>query len=163
MKDSVIGIEADHYLQKLLTTSPSKEPLVTALGGFPFGLKNTVEADIDDLRKAGIKPLFVFRGLKTVRSEAPFSVNDEGPANRSRAWDLYDQGLANEAVEAFGAAGWSKMKFGRKQKSLGLMYITLGIGTLEPWEIYRYFMQILQENDVDFQVAPYAAWPQVGD
>lgn len=102
-----MGIEADHYLQKLLTTAPSKEPLVTALGGFPFSLKNTVEADIDDLHKAGIKPVFVFRGLKTVRTEKPFSTVDESPASRARAWELYDQGLANEAVEAFGAAGGS--------------------------------------------------------
>ncbi|KAH8144938.1 uncharacterized protein LAJ45_11059 [Morchella importuna] len=138
LKDSVLGIEADHYLQKLLTTTPSKEPLVVALGGFPFNLRNTVEADIDDLRKAGVKPIFVFKGFKTVPIEAPFSVNDEGPAQRSRAWELYDRGLANEAVEAFGIAG-----------------------TLEPWEIYRYFQRILLENDVDFQVAPYAAWPQM--
>jgi hypothetical protein len=105
LKDSVLGIEADHYLQKLLTTTPSKEPLVVALGGFPFNLRNTVEADIDDLRKAGIKPIFVFKGFKTVPIEAPFTVNDEGLAQRSRAWELYDRGLANEAVEAFGIAG----------------------------------------------------------
>lgn len=138
LKDSVLGIEADHYLQKILTSIPSKEPLVVALGGFPFNLKNTVEADIDDLRKEGIKPVFVFKGFKTVPIEAPFSVNDVGLSQRSRAWELYDQGMANEAVEAFGEAG-----------------------TLEPWEIYRYFQRILLENHVDFQVAPYAAWPQM--
>lgn len=158
MKDSVIGIEADHYLQKLLTTAPSKEPLVTALGGFPFSLKNTVEADIDDLHKAGIKPVFVFRGLKTVRTEKPFSTVDDSPASRARAWELYDQGLANEAVEAFGAAGGSTLA--GVSSRIGLTYTVLGIGTLEPWEIYRYFMKILHENDVDFQVAPYMAWPQ---
>lgn len=43
---------------------------------------------------------------------------------------------------------------------ISLTYTALGIGTLEPWEIYRYFMKILHENDVDFQVAPYMAWPQ---
>lgn len=105
LKDSVIGVEADHYLLRLLTTAPSKEPLVTALGGFPFGLRCAVEGDIDDFRKAGIKPIFIFSGLKIVRNEKPFSVNDDGPAKRSQAWDLYDKGLASEAVEAFGAAG----------------------------------------------------------
>jgi len=104
LKDTTIGIEADHYLLRLLTTSPSKEPLVTALGGFPFGLRYAVEGDIEDFQKAGIKPIFVFSGLKIVRNEKPFSVNDDGPAKRSQAWDLYDQGLASEAVEAFGAA-----------------------------------------------------------
>lgn len=43
---------------------------------------------------------------------------------------------------------------------ISLTYTTFGIGTLEPWEIYRFFMKILHENDVDFQVAPYMAWPQ---
>ena len=64
-----------------------------------------MEGDIEDFQKAGIKPVFVFSGLKIVRNEKPFSVNDDGPAKRSQAWDLYDQGLASEAVEAFGAAG----------------------------------------------------------
>lgn len=35
------------------------------------------------------------------------------------------------------------------------------IGTLQPHEIYKYFIKILYDNSVDFQVAPYSAWPQV--
>ncbi|KAF8249944.1 hypothetical protein K440DRAFT_191693 [Wilcoxina mikolae CBS 423.85] len=45
LKDSAIGIDAHHYLQKALT-SQLKEPLVSALGGFPFSLKTTIQQDV---------------------------------------------------------------------------------------------------------------------
>jgi len=35
------------------------------------------------------------------------------------------------------------------------------LGTLQPHEVYKYFIKILHECAVDLQVAPYSAWPQV--
>ncbi|KAL7271158.1 hypothetical protein RUND412_006108 [Rhizina undulata] len=138
LKDSTIGIEASHYLNKLLSSSPTKEPLVLALGGFPFSLRSAVENDLQELKRLGIKPIFMFNGCKLVHTEEPFSLKDDGPAGRGRAWELYEKGLAVEAVEAFGNAGHTR-----------------------PAEVYNVFKKILRENKIDFQVAPYAAWPQL--
>lgn len=55
-------------------------------------------------RTAGIKPLFIFNGLKVARTEKPFLHIDHGPTNRLKAWDMYDRGLPTQAVEAFGDA-----------------------------------------------------------
>ena len=105
LKDATLGIEAEYYLWKLLHTQPSKEPLLSALGGFPYGLRQAIEDDLAIFKSAGIKPLFVFNGLKIARTETPFSSPDLGPASRLTAWDMYDRGLPTRAVEAFGESG----------------------------------------------------------
>ena len=104
LKDATLGIEAEFYLWRLLNTAPTKEPLLSALGGFPYGLKQAIEDDLAAFRTAGIKPLFVFNGLKVARTEKPFLQADHGPTNRLKAWDMYDRGLPTQAVEAFGDA-----------------------------------------------------------
>jgi hypothetical protein len=138
LKDAAIGIDAHHYIQKALSL-PVKEPLVAALGGFPFSLKSSIQQDVRELREAGIKPIFVFHGILLKPSEPPFTAPDESMKLRSRAWELYDRGEAQPAVEAFGAAG-----------------------VITAPELYRMVMRILRDEKVQFQVAPYAAWPQVG-
>lgn len=55
-----------------------------------------------------------------------------------KAWEIYDQGQGNKAVEQFTA---------------------VGIGPVQ--DRFRMMMKLLRENDVDFQVAPYASWPQL--
>ncbi|KAF8449742.1 PIN domain-like protein [Kalaharituber pfeilii] len=137
LKDATLGIEAEYYLWRLLNTPPTKEPLLSALGGFPYGLKQAIEDDLAAFQAAGIKPLFVFNGLKIARTEKPFLAPDHGPASRLKAWDMYDKGLAAQSVEAFGDAI-----------------------ALKPEELYRYVQAILRENNVEFFVAPYSAWPQ---
>ena len=137
LKDAVVGIDAYHYLQKALA-SQLKEPLVPALGGFPFSLKTTIQQDMEEFRKAGIKPVFVFSGISPSPSEKPFSISDESVKLRTRAWELYDKGQAMDAVDAFGQAG-----------------------VIPARELLRSVMRVLRDQDVDFQVAPYSAWPQV--
>lgn len=104
LKDAVIGIEARHFLQKLLATD-LKEPLVCALGGFPFGLADVVEREVAAMRAAGFIPLFVFSGCAIQTRDKPFTTPDEGSQQRSHAWSLYDKGLGAEAVDAFGETG----------------------------------------------------------
>lgn len=36
-----------------------------------------------------------------------------------------------------------------------------GLVALKPEELYRYVQTILRENQVEFFVSPYSAWPQV--
>jgi len=138
LKDTAIGIEAQYYLQKALALQ-IKEPLVSALGGFPFGLKQMIQNDMRELRENGIRPVFVFSGLQLVPTEKPFSVPDDSAKLRTCAWELYDKGQAVEAVDMFGQAG-----------------------VITAVELFRIVMRILRDENIDFQVAPYAAWPQVG-
>lgn len=105
LKNTTLGIEAEYYLHRLLTTPPTKEPLLSALGGFPYGLRQAIEEDIAAFQAAGIKPLFVFNGLKIARTDKPFMTPDSGATTRLTAWDMYDKGLPTQAVEAFGNAG----------------------------------------------------------
>ena len=137
LKGTALGIDAHHYLQKLVR-SQLKEPLVSALGGFPFSLKMAIEQDLREFRENGIKPIFVFNGIVLAPSEKPFSVPDESVKLRSRAWELYDKGQAIEAVKAFGQAG-----------------------AMSAADMTRVVMKILRHQKVDFMVAPYSAWPQV--
>ncbi|KAF8425110.1 hypothetical protein EV426DRAFT_59307 [Tirmania nivea] len=104
LKDATLGIEAEYYLWRLLNTPPTKEPLLSALGGFPYGLKQAIEDDINAFHQAGIKLLFVFNGLKISRTDKSSFTVDHGPVNRLKAWEMYDRGLPTEAVEAFGDA-----------------------------------------------------------
>jgi hypothetical protein len=105
LKDSVLGVDGGNYLKKLLETHPTREPLVPALGGFPFSLRANVENDLEHWKQAGIKPLFIFSGIKVARNDKPFSVPDESPKIRSNAWQMYDNGHASQAVETFGDSG----------------------------------------------------------
>lgn len=108
LKDATLGIEAEYYLWRLLNTPPTKEPLLSALGGFPYALKQAIEDDIAAFHAAGIKLLFVFNGLKIAHTDTPFATADHGPANRLKAWDMYGKGLPTHAVEAFGdASKWA--------------------------------------------------------
>lgn len=136
LKDTAVGIDADSYLRKLLVSL--NEPLVSALGGFPYSLGSILLRDLRDFRDAGIKPLFVFSGLDIEPSEEPFSVKDDSAILRTRGWDLYDRGQATEAVDAFSQAG--------------VMSIS---------DLIRLAMRFLADERVEFQVAPYAVWPQV--
>lgn len=137
LKDTILGIDTHYYLQKALT-SQLKEPLVSALGGFPFSLKTTIQQDLYEMREAGIKPIFVFSGISLAPIEKPFLTPDDSAKLRTRAWELYDKGQAMDAVEAFGQAG-----------------------VIHATELFRATMRILRDRNVDFQVAPYAAWPQL--
>lgn len=105
-KGKEIGIEAEDYLNSLLTNSQTREPLLPALGGLPFALKEHIDKDLDNFRHAGIIPTFVFNGLelgcrdrKTISKESQKAVQilDE-------AWRVYDQGRGDDAVIAFGKA-----------------------------------------------------------
>ena len=105
IKDTVIGIEAAHYLDRLLNNPPSKEPLLSALGGFPFALRTHIENELEAMQSFGIKPLFVFSGMDfAAREKRTREMSDAVRAN-SEAWGLYNQHQAVRAVETFGNSG----------------------------------------------------------
>jgi hypothetical protein len=132
---TVIGVDASYYLNLRLNNDPKDEPLKPALGGTPFVFKKTVEDDIDELRKFGVKLVFVFNGLDYVNKSVP-----EETTNRlliEGAWHHYLEGDSKRTVDDFGKATYH---------SDGL---TLAL------------QQILFEKNVDYQVAPFSAVAQV--
>ncbi|KAI9678574.1 MAG: hypothetical protein M1817_005631 [Caeruleum heppii] len=138
LKDAVVGIEAAYFLHRLLDTPPTKEPLLSALGGFPFALASRIEEYLDDLQSAGITPFFVFDGM-SFGKKGPSSADDSETVRRiSQAWELYDRHQAIEAVATFGDSG-----------------------AVKPESLYRYLQRILHSHKTDFMVAPYSASAQL--
>lgn len=119
-KGREFGIDVEDYLNSLLTNSQTREPLLPALGGLPFALKDHIDKDLYNFRQAGITPIFVFSGLelgcrdrKTISKDSQKSVHilDE-------AWRVYDQGRGDDAVVAFGKACMSTDGFVEHARAL---------------------------------------------
>ncbi|KAK5119019.1 hypothetical protein LTR62_000230 [Meristemomyces frigidus] len=105
-RDTAFGIDADEYLDTLLTNTLTKEPLLPALGGLPFALAKHVDDDLESFTAAGIKPVFVFNGLQTGSKDKAGVLREvrKAAADLDDAWSIYDQGRGEEAVAAFGKA-----------------------------------------------------------
>lgn len=133
-----IAIEANAYLQRLLSTPPSREPLLAALGGLPFALDTHIKHELDTFHSAQITPVFIFDGLHLGKRHSPFEDRERGAINNGAAWELYAQHQAEKAVDAFGKSGYA-----------------------QPEDLYALLLKVLKENNVEFQVAPYSAWGQL--
>lgn len=110
LSDTVLAIEASFYLDRLLTTPPAKEPLLSALGGLPFALQAHIEQEINSLRSHNIRPLFVFNGLNVGKKHNVFQQSESVTAANEKAWDLYNQHNAEQAVDTFGGSGASALE-----------------------------------------------------
>lgn len=108
LKDSIIGIDASYYLERLL--KPPKEPLLPALGGWPLALEATVKRELDDLQTAGFKPHFVFDGLKYGIEDDPFTSSSASSVAIIKAFELYEADNATEAVKIFKESGLSRVR-----------------------------------------------------
>jgi hypothetical protein len=144
LKDCFIGIEAAEYLNNLHKFQipgiqrPIKEALLPAMGGMPFGLKSVIKTTLDIWRAAKIRPVFVFSGMDLVTNEKSFSASEAAVRANTQAWSLYDNGRADEAVEAFSNSA-----------------------SVTAEDLFRYLQAILREEGIQFVVAPYGAWAQV--
>ncbi|RAK79811.1 PIN domain-containing protein [Aspergillus fijiensis CBS 313.89] len=138
LKGAVVGIDASHYISQHLVHPSSREPLLVALGGFPFALKNNIEKELQVFKDLGIACVFVFNGLDFGKKDQRPQVQQEAVRAFEQAWDLYDQQQADQVVDAFSSAG-----------------------TPRPDSLYRFLQRILHQNGVDYIVAPYSAAAQV--
>jgi hypothetical protein len=136
LKGSVLGIDASHYIFHHL--HHHSEPLLVALGGFPFALKSNIGRELQTFKNLGITCVFVFNGLDFGPREHQTHARAESARAFEQAWDLYDQQEADQVVSAFSSAG-----------------------TPEPDSLYRFLQRILHENGVEFLVAPYSAAAQL--
>ena len=105
LKDSVIGIDAAYYLEGLLT--PSKEPLLSALGGFPLGLESVIMKELSLLQAAGFKVHFVFNGLEYGVKDDPFGPSVASSRANAAAFDIYEKEMPDEAIGVFSNSGGS--------------------------------------------------------
>lgn len=107
LNGSVIGIDATYYLEGLLQP-PAKEPLLSALGGYPLALESTIVKELSDLQNAGFKPHFVFNGLDFGIKDDPFAPSIQSSRNNALAFATYERDLATEAIGHFRSSGQSK-------------------------------------------------------
>ncbi len=106
MKNAVIGVEATSYLQRMIDEPPTQEPLLSALGGDPIGLKYHIENDLDRWKENDMRPFFVFDGQSIVgKNEMALRLARTALGRTQEAWELYGAHKADEAVKAFGASG----------------------------------------------------------
>ena len=99
----MLGIEAEYYLQRLLTLH--REPLVPALGGAPFAFRTHIEDELDKLAAEGVTPLFVFGGMSIVNKNAADMSLEESNQVNAQGWELYDRGEAENIVATFERSG----------------------------------------------------------
>ncbi|EIT82188.1 XPG I-region protein [Aspergillus flavus] len=138
LKGAVVGIDASHYIKQHLLHPSTREPLLVALGGFPFALRNNIERELQTFKDSGVTCVFVFDGLDFGTKNQRPHVSPESVRAFEQAWDLYDQQQADQVVDAFS-----------------------GAGTPRPESLYRFLQRILHNNGIDYIVAPYSAAAQL--
>lgn len=129
LKGAVVGIDASHYISQHLLHHSTREPLLVALGGFPFALKSNIERELRLLKELGIATLFVFNGLDFGTKNQRPHVSPESVRAFEQAWDLYDQQQADQVVDAFSGAGrdpFPKSIFEKPKLTHRLMKAPLG-------------------------------------
>lgn len=136
-----MGIDASYYLHLLLETPPTREPLLAATGGPPLALITRIESDLRVLEKLRIKPVFVFPGLTPNKKIKPQLSQEYADAMRDRreAWGKYEHGQEDAATKLFE-----------------------GRANVLQWDIWRMVLRIFRHRNVEYLVAPYLSWAQVG-
>lgn len=104
LNDGVIGVDATYYLEGLLAP-PVKEPLLSALGGYPLMLEATIVKGLHDLQNAGLMLHFVFDGLDFGIKDDPFGPSIASARANAVAFDTYERDLATEAIKTFRNTG----------------------------------------------------------
>ncbi len=145
LSDSRLGIDAAHYIRKLLSQESTREVLVAATGGLPIALIAQIESDLRTLERLHIKPVFVFPGLPLVRQLPPkgqdFGAQREAGV-KNNAWQAYENGDAEGAARILTQA---------RQ------------GAWTDWrDVARLVLRIFRHRMVEYIVAPYLQWAQVG-
>ncbi|RXW24385.1 hypothetical protein EST38_g1501 [Candolleomyces aberdarensis] len=140
LSESRLGIDASHYLQTLLDSPSSREPLLAATGGLPLALTQRIEADLRVLEKLQIKPVFVFPGILPNKrwKPHPHAESVQACQDRRDAWAKYEAGQEDAATKLFE-----------------------GRSCFAQWDLWRMVLRVFRHRNVEFIVAPYLAWSQL--
>lgn len=63
IRNAVIAIDVNHYLTSIMNVHFDSN--FEAIGGFPISLENKILSDVAVFEKYGIKPVYIFPGIKT--------------------------------------------------------------------------------------------------
>ncbi|KAM0755876.1 hypothetical protein T439DRAFT_295879 [Meredithblackwellia eburnea MCA 4105] len=140
LNGSRIGIDANNYLKRLLST---REPAVSdaflaATGGSPLTINADIERDLKILETVKVKPIFVFNGITPKEYERPFSSDEHKGWRRNQGWDRYENGSLPEA----------QYEFAQSQPTI-------------PQDVTRAVHRLFKPRAVEFVVAPYLASGQL--
>ena len=102
LRDHRLGIDAEDYINHLVSSPPTREPLLPALGGLPFSLKETIKTHLSVFEKYGIQPYFVFNGLNYNGQEDKLQAMLKASKTVTSAWYEYGQSNPETAVNEFG-------------------------------------------------------------
>ncbi|KAI4192530.1 MAG: hypothetical protein LQ346_004272, partial [Caloplaca aetnensis] len=133
LSDSTIGVDAAYYLE-----GHAKEPLLSALGGFPLALESSIIREISDWQAVGITLHFVFNGLDNAINDDPFGPSLASARAIALAFDTYDRYQPSQAIELF-------------RKS----------GTPTSAALSGFLKRVLHKHGLPFTVAPYSALAQL--
>jgi len=86
------------------------EPLLSALGGLPYGLGSEIDADLENWKTHGVTPMFVFDGLYIIGQEdMALRIAKEASRRSDKAWESYQNAKTEQqlkdAVKGFGELG----------------------------------------------------------
>ena len=105
LQDRVLAVEAEDFINKILSNAPTKEPLLPALGGIPFAIEAVLESRLSTFQKHNIRPLFVFSGLGFIGQEdRKLQTAQQQATSVGNAWDLYNASDPERAVAEFGTS-----------------------------------------------------------
>lgn len=138
LKETRLGINLNLYLETLLSSPSTSEPLVTALGGSPLALISHIENDLRALERARVKPVFVLGGLQPSRRNRPFSFDDPRVEERKTAWESYEKGDVDG----------THLHLSRSNST-------------QVGDLIRAVLRAFRHRNVEFLVAPYLAEGQV--
>lgn len=136
LKHTRIGIDLGVWVRAVLAEHP--EPLTAAVGGLPLALAEHISQQVEMLRRVQVHPLAIIQGLAPVRSYPPFSQTDKRPAERARAWALYEADDIDAATAAFAQSN-----------------------SLNPQDLIRTTLKTLRVHRVQYLTAPFLASAQV--
>lgn len=149
---ATIGYDATYYLELLLV--PAKEPLLSALGGFPLALEQIIARELTDLKTAGITPYFIFNGLEHGTKEDPFTTSIHSALKNQEAFQTYEDDKAKAAIALFRETGILERGVSNPDANLFL-------GAPTPTALAEYLKKLLHQHGIGFMVAPYSSLAQV--
>lgn len=138
IKNTVIGIDAEHYFNTLLASGLN--PAFEALGGSPVSLEEKIISHVSSLKNFNIKPIFVLPGLKSISQYDYIQQNDLLPYENhlKQAWESINKNSNN---------------------------FTTSLRDLKNPLLFRYIMDklviILQNNEIEFLISPFTQHHQL--
>lgn len=138
LKNCVVGIDVQHYVTSSLL-SANVDPTFEAIGGFPISLESRILSDAASLQTLGIKPIYVFPGMKPISQFNYLEQPDLLPYEK-HLQHMWDTKKSNASVD-------------------------ISFRTADNPNLLRSIMDqlliILQDNDLEYLISPFSQFHQL--